>query len=477
MKQALRKVGVVPKELLRDILPEKPLVVDAGAHIGVDSIEMAKMWPYASIHAIEPVPHLFEVLKKNTSCFQNISTHDIALSAADGTSIMHISTGVSDASSSLHTPKEHLTRHPDVLFSETTTVNTMTLPSWMKTHEIEKIDLLWFDLQGHEYDVLLAAQHILPKISAIYTEVNLVELYEGAGNYQVLRTFLEKNGFVVMREYLPWEEAGNVLFVQRDVYEKRKIPMTAIVAGHDEGALLPECLESVDFCKERLFIDLESADGSSKKAESVGVRVIPHQLVPMVEKVRGEIARQALYDWIIFLDPDERIMPELITDLRKNLTDDVGLIKVPCVFHFKDTPLQGTVWGSRRRPLVVHKGRVSINTTVHGGYQVRLPYRTVEIERKGDNYVEHLWARSYREILNKHSRYAPLDGKARYEHGERASWKSFAYRPVRAFWESFVEKKGYRDGLVGFLLSLIYARYIAECYYHLFIHQKSVKHL
>jgi hypothetical protein len=48
----------------------------------------------------------------------------------------------------------------------------------------------------------------------IYTEVSLVETYEGVALYPELKAFLIEQGFVVKQEQLPWPDMGNVLFVR-----------------------------------------------------------------------------------------------------------------------------------------------------------------------------------------------------------------------------------------------------------------------
>ena len=50
--------GVVPKGHIKLFAPDNPIVVEAGAHVGSDTIEMSKLWPGGTIHAFEPIPHL-----------------------------------------------------------------------------------------------------------------------------------------------------------------------------------------------------------------------------------------------------------------------------------------------------------------------------------------------------------------------------------------------------------------------------------
>jgi tRNA isopentenyl-2-thiomethyl-A-37 hydroxylase MiaE len=128
---------------------------------------------------------------------------------------MYVSGGVSDGSSSLLPPKDHLADHPDVTFEKKIRVECTTIDEWIKSNNIEKVDLLWLDMQGHELNALKAGLVTLEKVQAVYTEVNLKEVYDGAPLYGELREWLEERNFKVEVEEIPWEDGGNVLFVRR----------------------------------------------------------------------------------------------------------------------------------------------------------------------------------------------------------------------------------------------------------------------
>ena len=195
-------------------MPSNPTIVDAGAANGLDSVEMIKLWTEGTIHAFEPIPHIFEQLVENTQHANNVICYQTALSDVVGSSKMFVSSGTSQYSSSLLAPKEHLQEHPGVEFNKEITIQTTTLDCWAENNAIDRVDLLWLDLQGSEPDVLQASPKILSTVQAIYTEVSLKELYEGTPLYPEFRQWLEAQGFRVQREELAWEDAGNVLFVK-----------------------------------------------------------------------------------------------------------------------------------------------------------------------------------------------------------------------------------------------------------------------
>jgi FkbM family methyltransferase len=208
--------GEIPKEYLHRFLPPDPVVVEAGAHIGADTLALARLWPAGVVHAFEPVPELFAQLERRTRGLANVCRYPLALSGSTGTAEMHVSSGASDGSSSLLAPDGHLREHPDVAFSSRIVVPTDTLDDWAAREGIARVDFLWLDMQGHELNVLRTAPRVLATVRAIHTEVSLKPLYAGGPLYPELRAWLEERGFRVEREELPWADGGNVLFVRRD---------------------------------------------------------------------------------------------------------------------------------------------------------------------------------------------------------------------------------------------------------------------
>lgn len=206
----------INKNYIRRFLPANPFVIDAGAHVGGDSIEMCRLFPGSTVYAFEPVPAIYQLLKYNTRKFKRIHCHTTALSNRNGEQVLHVSSGASDGSSSFLQPKEHLADHPDVFFKEDITVQTMTLDDWAAKHGIVQVDLLWLDMQGFELEVLKASSVILPKVSVIHMEVSTRATYEGVPLYHELRSWMEAQGFQVVAEAIPqgWD-MGNVLFVRK----------------------------------------------------------------------------------------------------------------------------------------------------------------------------------------------------------------------------------------------------------------------
>jgi FkbM family methyltransferase len=206
----------ISKIVLKNFLPQNPVIIDCGAHDGADSIEFAKLLKNASIYSFEPVDELYKRLLNNTALYENIKSYKIALGDKDGWQDFYISEGGSDASSSLLKPKEHLIFHPDTFFKKKISVNTLTLDSWAARQGVKHVDLLWLDMQGFELNMIKASPEILATVKIIHTEVSTKEIYLQGPLYNEYKTYLQSIGFEVFIEAIPagWY-MGNVLFIRK----------------------------------------------------------------------------------------------------------------------------------------------------------------------------------------------------------------------------------------------------------------------
>jgi len=200
-------------------LPSNAIIVEAGAHNGSDSIKMATCFPQGHVYAFEPVPAIYQVLRKNTESHSNIRCYNCALSNTVGTTKMFISSEVGDASSSLYEPDKHTTIWPDITFGESIDIPVTTLDRWAKINGIDHVDFLWLDMQGGEYDALKASPAILKTVKALITEVSCAQLYKNTPLYPEYKKWLEEQGFTAVKECFYHSNGqfitGNVLFVRK----------------------------------------------------------------------------------------------------------------------------------------------------------------------------------------------------------------------------------------------------------------------
>ncbi len=205
-------------QALQGVLPANPTIIEAGASRGMDTVEMAKLWPHGRVFAFEPEPATFDQLTEATRRFPNVTRIQAALAPRTGTATLHVSSsqGNPDSSdaSSLLSPTGVADFWPHLEFARTIEVRTVTISSVLEEYAINRVDLMWLDMQGMEIPCLEASASIMHRVDRVYSEVSLEPIYAGAPLYPEARRVMVKLGFRVAREYLnPLQ--GDVLFIRR----------------------------------------------------------------------------------------------------------------------------------------------------------------------------------------------------------------------------------------------------------------------
>ncbi len=203
----------ITKEFIRTYLPQSPIIIEAGAHIGRDTLKMATLWPDSKVYAFEPVPELYEQLKERTKELANVHCFQFALSNEKGVATMQVSTGASTAASSLLEPYEYKKDRPNVLFHPIS-VPTITLDQWAQEHGVARIDFLWLDMQGHELTVLKASPVIFSTAKALLIEASLTERFKDNPLYDEILSWVEAQGFKAVRQDEPKHQKVNIFFVR-----------------------------------------------------------------------------------------------------------------------------------------------------------------------------------------------------------------------------------------------------------------------
>lgn len=179
-----KSYGVPPSvlELYKSVngyLPPNPVILEAGAHMGYDTLGLSRIYPSAIIHAFEPIPELFTDLHSKVKGRKNVRTYNIALGERCALVDMFVSSGASTASSSILEPTRHKEIFPEVLFNKIVQVPMKSIDVWANEQDVKSIDLMWLDMQGYEVNTIKGAASLIENVSVIYTELCKDELYRG----------------------------------------------------------------------------------------------------------------------------------------------------------------------------------------------------------------------------------------------------------------------------------------------------------
>jgi FkbM family methyltransferase len=200
-------------QAIKKILPKNPIILEAGAHMGYDTLGLSKIWPKGLLHAFEPIPILYQGLCYRVKSQSNVKTYNIALGESDTTTFMYVSSGQSNASSSILEPSKHLVLFPGVSFDEKIQVQMKKINSWASENDVAKVDLMWLDMQGYEVKALKEADKIMRDVKVIYTELCQDELYKGLSTREAYIHFLEMAGFTLISDIHSEEAVSDGIFV------------------------------------------------------------------------------------------------------------------------------------------------------------------------------------------------------------------------------------------------------------------------
>lgn len=100
-----------------------------------------------------------------------------------------------------------------------------------------------------------------------------------------------------------------------------KIPLSVVMIAKNEEKGIAESLQSVTWVDEVIVIDDFSTDRTAEIAKRYGARVIQKKM-EVEGKHRNEFYALALHEWVLSLDADERVSPELKEEITKILKND-----------------------------------------------------------------------------------------------------------------------------------------------------------
>jgi hypothetical protein len=156
-------------------------VIHVGGHTGEEVPDYLR---YTNkVHIFEPIKECFDKIPNEVNKY-NCALGDTACQ-------MEFFIANNNASSSLLKPKYHLERHSHITFDTSMTVDVKRLDDF----GITDCNFLNLDVQGYELHVLKGALETLKHIKAIYTEVNVDELYENNVILTDLDIWLKELGF------------------------------------------------------------------------------------------------------------------------------------------------------------------------------------------------------------------------------------------------------------------------------------------
>lgn len=169
-------------------------IVHVGAHLGQEYDGYINNFGDVTTYWFEPIPKVYKELTINLQDKKNTFCYNVALGDKKGVDRIYLDNGNGHQSSSLLKPKEHTVVYPHIQFNEENRVEIVV--ETLDYYNIQDCNLLVIDTQGYELNVLRGGVKTLENIDYIFTEFNMVEMYENCPSIVDLDNFLQPFGFI-----------------------------------------------------------------------------------------------------------------------------------------------------------------------------------------------------------------------------------------------------------------------------------------
>jgi glycosyltransferase involved in cell wall biosynthesis len=262
------------------------------------------------------------------------------------------------------------------------------------------------------------------------------------------------------------------------------ISLTLIVPTFNEQANLPACLESVKGWASEIFVvDSGSKDGTIDIAESYGARVVTHQFETHSRQWKWALENLPVStDWVLALDADQRVTPELRQEISEVIQADDPAVKGAYVRRrqvFSGKWIRHGGYYPKYLLKLFRNGAARVDETDLVDHHFRVDGRVIKL--KHDIIEDNRNERDITVWIDKHNRYAVLQareelgtrsrshaetarGRALGSPDERVLWAKRLWstlplylRPLAFFTYRYFFRLGFLDGKQGFIFHFLQA--------------------
>ena len=232
--------------------------------------------------------------------------------------------------------------------------------------------------------------------------------------------------------------------------------LSVTIITKNEAADIGAALESVAWADEIVVVDSQSTDDTVAIAQRSATRVIVREWPGYVDQ-KNYAAATASHDWILSLDADERVTPELAREIQALLAGtprDVAF-RIPRVTWHLGRWIRTTDWyPDYQLRLYDRRSAEWTGRYVHEAVAVRGTTGQLHGE------LQHFAYRDISDHLETIDRYTTYAARQMHEAGRRASLLHLAGHPPLAFLRNYLARGGIRDRTAGFLISTLNAYYV-----------------
>lgn len=239
--------------------------------------------------------------------------------------------------------------------------------------------------------------------------------------------------------------------------QEKTVPLSVLIHTYNEADQIRDCLRSVGFAREIYLLDAFSTDGTAEIVREE----FPHVRLEQRE-ARGSAAQKnygigrVTHDWILVVDADERVTPELRSEIIRTLESGSAFRawSIPRRNFMLGEPVRWSGLQNDRVTRLFHRDHARYpNKRVHADMIVNGPVGRL------DAPFLHFYVRSLDHLADKMKRYGIWGGAQIFRDGQRPGFSEIALRPMWRFVRDLILMRGFLDGWRGFVLSWFHGYY------------------
>jgi glycosyltransferase involved in cell wall biosynthesis len=232
------------------------------------------------------------------------------------------------------------------------------------------------------------------------------------------------------------------------------IALSVIVITRNESRNIAACLKSVAFADEWIVVDSQSDDGTAATARGMGAQVITTTDWPGFGKQKNRALDAARGRWVLSIDADERVSPDLAARIREVVAKDgpADGYELSRISRFCGQWMRHGDWYPDRVTRLFRRSKARFtDDLVHERLDVQ-----GRVERlKGD--LLHDTMPSLDDALDKMNRYSSGRALDKVKAGKRGSLLAALGHGWWAFMRCYLVKRGFLDGRLGLVLAVYQA--------------------
>lgn len=231
--------------------------------------------------------------------------------------------------------------------------------------------------------------------------------------------------------------------------------ISVIIITHNEEKNILACLSSVKWADEIVVVDAFSTDNTKKLAEEFGAKVFQVKWQGY-GKQKNYALSLASMDWILSLDADERITPELAEEIQKVVQNpEMDGYQISRKAYFLGKWIRHSGWYPDYCLRLFRREQ--------GMFAEKQVHEFVQLLGKMgqlNGTMLHFTDDNLKHYLAKFEQYTALAADELASVGKKASVGDLIARPLFIFFKMYILKKGFLDGMHGFILAVLSSFYV-----------------